>query len=308
MEGQTLTARAEHALRWFYFDYLEPIHFVSRKHRRMSRFGIASRDDLPCGEVDLQISAAGCAPACPQFATDHRRYLGKYLFVGDGAASGSWLWRGVPLVIDLDRYADFALYEKQLKQQSKGAGIRQIRKARRLGFYCRPFDREQRRLDLYDIETSLRYRSGGPVVAAYLRRRPEAATEPAIEAEPPMPACLNHWYVDWGVFARPDNTDGGSAQGERLVGFMYLKRVGNIVLVRALMGHGAYMASGIVKLLFADVMKWLLDRCDPRVRGIRYLHYGAIEQGNNGLVTWKDRFQFQPCVFRWQVPEAAPVG
>jgi hypothetical protein len=65
------------------------------------------------------------------------------------------------------------------------------------------------------------------------------------------------------------------------------------------MGHGAYLADGVVKLLFAKAMRWLVSREDPSVHGIRYLHYGAIEHGGAGLVGWKQRFGFEPLLFGW---------
>jgi hypothetical protein len=49
-----------------------------------------------------------------------------------------------------------------------------------------------------------------------------------------------------------------------------------------------------MKLLFCDVMAWLLAHQDPRVAGVRYLHYGAIEHGNDGLAAWKRSFEFAP--------------
>jgi hypothetical protein len=76
-----------------------------------------------------------------------------------------------------------------------------------------------------------------------------------------------------------------------------LKRVGNVVRLTSLMGHGAYLADGVVKLLFAKAMKWLVNREDLSVHGIRHLHYGAIEHGRAGLVRWKQRFGFEPLLF-----------
>jgi hypothetical protein len=78
-----------------------------------------------------------------------------------------------------------------------------------------------------------------------------------------------------------------------------LKRIGNVVRLTALMGHGGYLADGVVKLLFANAMRWLLDRQSPNVRGIRYLHCGAIEHGRTGLIAWKQRFGFEPLLFSW---------
>jgi hypothetical protein len=163
-------------------------------------------------------------------------------------------------------------------------------------------------LDLHGIETSKRFRSG-PVPAAFLRRTPARAVRPSTAPEPSQPPCLHHWYADWGVFV-------AKAGNERLVGYLYLKRIGEIARVTAIMGHGDHLAEGIIKLLFVEMMTWLLDRSDPQVRGIRYLHYGAIQHGNAGLALWKDRFQFAPFLFRYRerpparatVAEDAPAG
>jgi hypothetical protein len=146
------------------------------------------------------------------------------------------------------------------------------------------------------------FRSGGPVLATFLRQRPERALADIVRAEPIPPLCPLHWYADWGVFA-PESAD--ARTHDRLVGYLFLKRVGNVVRLTALMGHGGYLADGVIKLLFADAMRWLLDRQAPSVRGIRYLHYGAIEHGRAGLVAWKQRFGFQPLLFSW--PKTVPV-
>jgi hypothetical protein len=52
------------------------------------------------------------------------------------------------------------------------------------------------------------------------------------------------------------------------------------------------------------VVEWLLTRQDPRVEGVRYLHYGAIEHGNDRLCAWKRSFEFAPSPFGWR--QAAP--
>jgi hypothetical protein len=100
-----------------------------------------------------------------------------------------------------------------------------------------------------------------------------------------------------GVFC-PPTTD--ASTNNCLVGYLYFKRVGKIVRLRAMMGHGAWLGEGVVKLLFADAVRWLLDRGDPSVQGIRYLHYGAVEHGGAGLAAWKQRFLFKPVLFSWQ--------
>jgi hypothetical protein len=256
----------------------------------MARFAIESLDKLAWGEADLAPSSRHCIPVCAEIVEAHRVYLAKYAFCGYRRKSR--LWHGVPLVIDLDLYPDFESYVGRLKRRWK-----EITKARRRGYYCRRFDRNRYRIELFEIDTSLWFRSGGPVLAAFLRQRPERALADIVRAEPLPPHCPLHWYIDWGVFAPARD---GAGADDRLVRYLFLKRIGNVVRLTALMGHGGNLADGVVKLLFADAMKWLLDRKDSGVRGIRYLHYGAIEHGRAGLVAWKQRFGFEPLLFKWR--------
>lgn len=282
-------ALGEQVLMQSYYRYVEPIQIAWRKRSRMARFGIESLDEIACGEIDLAFSSPHCVPVCAEIVEAHRVYLGKYLFCNGRTTSR--LWRGIPLVIDLDRYPDFESYVGRLKRRWK-----EVEKAGGRGFRCRPIDRSLYRFERFEIDTSLWFRSGGPVVAAFLRRRPARAPAEIVRAAPDPPHCPLHWYTDWGVFS-PERAH---LRGEgRLVGYLFLKRVGNVVRLTSLMGHGAYLADGVVKLLFAKAMRWLVSREDPRVHGIRYLHYGAIEHGGAGLVGWKQRFGFEPLLFGW---------
>jgi hypothetical protein len=279
----------ELALMRSYYRFAEPLQIACRKRPRMARFGIESLDEIACGEIGLAPLSCHCIPVCAEIVEAHRAYMAKYLFCGDRAVSR--LWRGIPLVIDLDLHSDFDSYAVGLKRRWK-----EVQKAAQRGFHCRRIDRNLYRFDLFEIDTSLRFRSGGPVIAAFLRRPPERVPGDVAPAEPVPPLCPLHWYADWGVFA-PGNPEPRSK--DRLVGYLFLKRVGNVVRLTSLMGHGRYLADGVVKLLFADAMRWLLNRTHLSVHGIQYLHYGAMEHGRAGLVAWKQRFGFKPLLFSW---------
>ena len=296
----------EQALARVYDTVLRPVFAISKKRRRLDRFGIRDPEGLGCAALDPQDRTDGCLPLCADIVRDHRRYVGAFAF-GDatGTAGPAWPRRILPAIIDLAQYRGFADYAAELKRLSKGATLRQIRKARNSGFVCRQIHRRRYHRELFEIETSARFRSVGLVLAAYLRRPPADAGGDIADRQPPRPHCPLHWSIYWGVFA-PD--EGG---GERLVGFIFVKRVGNSARIAALMGHNRYLSAHVMKLLFADVMRWLLDREDPSVRGLRYLHYGALEDGNDGLAFWKSRFRFHPSVFGWAegqrpLPSAAP--
>jgi hypothetical protein len=288
----------EQAVLRLYFNFVEPTEIACRKRRRMAYFGIQKLDDLACGEIDLAPGSPGCIPVCAEIVEAHRAYLAKYLFCGERRLS--LLWRAIPSVIDLDRYPDFETYAESLKRRRQ-----EIERARRRGFHSRPFDRNLYRFELFEVDTSLRFRSGGPVPAAFLRRPPERVSSSVIRTEPSPPSCQLHWYYDLGVFAP---AHGEATTEDRLVGYLFLKRVGSVVRLTALMGHGEHLADGVVKLLFADGMRWLLGRGEARVRGVRYLHYGAIEHGGPGLVAWKQRFQFKPLLFSWRKTETLDLA
>jgi hypothetical protein len=312
---------AELAVRRLHLATVEPLLIAAKKRRRLELFGAGPLGDLPCAGLDLQPDPAACVPACGAFVQHERPQLSPFLFLGENAGLPlSRLGRGVPCVIDLDRFADFDAYLAQLKRHSKGGIAQQIRKARKEGFYSKTMLRDLYHRQCWEIQTSKRFRSG-PVLAAFVKPPPSSdfaggitlehiafyLGKPLAEVaqgvafpEPPLPPCPCHWSLDWGAFiAEPVPGAGGTILGERLVAYVFLKRIGNIVRTRGVMGHGAYLSRNVVKLLLHDVVRWLLLRQDPRVRGVRYLHYGAMEHGSDGLAAWKRSFGFTPMPFRW---------
>ena len=91
-------------------------------------------------------------------------------------------------MIDLDLYPDFERYVGRLKRRWK-----EVKRARQRGSYCRLIDRDLYRPELFDIDTSLWLRSGGPVLAAFLRQPPQRPPADIVRAEPllpPLPAAL----------------------------------------------------------------------------------------------------------------------
>jgi hypothetical protein len=308
---------AEGALRRLELACTAPLAAAARKRRRLAVFGFTRLADVPSADIELDPGTAHCLPACADMIATERRYLAKYLCADGPPPRFGALWREVPAIIDLHRYPDFAAYAARLRRHSKGGVLRQIRKARAQGFVCRRIYRGFYRRQRFAIDTSKWFRSG-LVLASILGRPPasdfpDRVSEADIAAflgltpselgagialpEPPPPACPHHWGIDWGVFATEDC--GETVPRERLVGYVLLRRSGNIVRTAGLMGHGAYLSHNVMKLLFHDVLEWLLSRTDPHVAGLRYLQYGAIEHGNPGLFAWKRSFEFAPTRLRW---------
>lgn len=294
---------------------IEPLVLAARHRRRLDMFGVRGVADLPYAAIDLMPAARGCGDSCASQIAAERGYFRRYPSDRSPSPLLARL-RGVPAVIDLDHYPSLALYADAVRQHSKGGVLRQVRKARAEGFFCKRFYGDFYRRQRFEIDTSKRFRSG--LVLASLLRRPPASDFPdGVDAaqiaaylgcpvaepdrglvlpEPPPPICPLHWNVDWGVFV---NETGGRGSRERLVGYMQLRRTGNIVRTLAVIGHGAYLPHNVVKLLFYDVMQWLLARAEPAVDGLSWLLYGAIEHGYDGLAAWKRSFGFAPAMLRW---------
>jgi hypothetical protein len=313
---------AEHALRRLELACTAPLAAAARKRRRLAVFGLARLGDVPSADIQFDPGTAQCLPACADLIAAERRYLAKYVCSDGKRPRFGALWREVPAIIDLHLYPDFAAYAARLRRHSKGGVLRQIRKARAQGFVCRTIYSGFYRRQRFAIDTSKWFRSGlvlaslvrrppgsdfpdgvsGADIAAYLGRAPSEIAEGSPLPEPPPTACPHHWAIDWGVFATEDReaADGRKTPHERLVGYVFLRRTGNIVRTAGLMGHGAYLSQNVMKLLFHDVLDWLLSQADPRVEGLRYLQYGAIEHGNQGLFAWKRSFEFAPARLRWR--------
>lgn len=299
---------------------LEPAYVLARKRGRLAALGFDDIAGLPVAPVDLAADDTGCTPDCGQRIDLERRYLRPYLFAGPSAAGGRW--RATPFVIDLERYPAFGDYLRHLKSFSKGGTLREIRKARAQGYFARTIFRALYRGQISAVESSkwvrsgivvaaLLHRRGSPdfadgidvaAIAAHLGRPAETVGALSVFPPPPAPSCPLHWAIDWGVFLPAAAAAGPDQPGERLVGYLSLQRTGNIVRVAELMGHGAHLAHGVMKLLFHDTMRWLIERDDPAVRGVRFVHYGAVEHGYAGLVAWKRRFAFAPARFAWAPP------
>ncbi len=273
-----------------YLGGVEPMLFRLRKQQRLRVWDMHPAD-LP--EAGLRLETERCTGGvlCDHMVAAHRGYLAKYTRRGpDGLAR---LWQGTPCLLDLDGFADAAAYEKEIRGHSFGYILRETRKAAKAGYHCRIFDRFAQGDDMRDIEASKLFRSGGPVPQAFAQRFGRGS---GVKGDPWLDTpCPEHWAVDWGVFIDDCGRD-------RLVGTIVLRRIGNIIRIVSFLGHADHLSSGAMKLLFVEIVRWLLRRDDPRVRGVRFVLYGALEQGGLGLLHWKRRLLVRPFVFADPTP------
>ena len=137
----------------FYFLYVQPWQFLMRRNSRKTTFGIEDPNDLSKAAIDFQRDQSTCNHLCVGDTGRHERYLSDYyIFEKEPEATSAALWgRGFPAIIDLRAYDSADHYQQLLKRQSKGATLRQIKKAKSGSYTCRRFNFEDYPLSLIHI-------------------------------------------------------------------------------------------------------------------------------------------------------------
>lgn len=280
----------------FYFLYVQPWQFLMRRKFRKTTFGIEDSIDMPKAAIDFQRDQTTCNHLCIGDTGRHQRYLSDYyVFEKQPEAKSMDLWgRGFPAIINLTTYKSADDYQQGLKRQSKGAHLRQIKKAKSYGYTCGRFNFEDYSDEILTIKQSKNFRSGGPVMAALFKKKPSSKARTEVPHEVTDPSCPNHWYLYWGVFLAKEDSE----QNKTLAGYIKLNRVGNIVHIPGIMGHAKHLRTGALKCLFLETVSWLIESEEPAVQGTQYLQYGSIEHASKGLAQWKKNFLFEPYVFK----------
>ena len=145
----------------------------------------------------------------------------------------------------------------------------------RLGYTFAEIDRCEHVDAIYQINTSLPERQGRPMSAGYLERN---------EFSPlPEYPCARHRISVYGV-AAPD--------GE-LVAYTVIHRVGELVMVSQILGHGEHLDAGIIFLLVSESV-----RCQITA-GAGTVFYNRHDSGSDGLRWNKEHLGFQPGDVEW---------
>ncbi|WP_020184312.1 hypothetical protein [Methylopila sp. 73B] len=283
-----------------YHTTYEPALALVLGPRRISGFECAAAGGPP--EVAIHPHrVAGCGPACGFDQGERRRVVARYSLKtrGDGALDRA-LGRAArrlsltPMAIDLDRFPSHTDFQALVKRRSSRT-LPKIRKAAKMGYVAERFSVHAHVYDIHAVRTSMRSRAAGPVLD-YWFLKPEDVAKPAGRpATWRMPKCPRHWTLWWGVFLpEPGHVQGKVQVDRRLVAYMKLMRIGDVLHYTDLMGHGEHLGHGVMNLLHDAIIRWLIESDEPLVEGVRVVLYGAAEHGGEGLLTWKKRAGFEP--------------
>jgi len=268
---------------------VEPILVLALQGKRLGLFGMG-RADPEEDRIEWH-RPQDCRAPCPLHADKIPKLLRRYART---AAHGPVRGRLTPMLIRIPCFSDIKAFDAALKQRSSRT-LSKIRSAERRGYCARQFMLASHVEDMHAIRTSMAFRAAGPVFDRWFLK-PEHIAAPATQLlDVASPCCPMHWTIWWGVFApEPGHLQNGVEVGERLVAYVKVMRIGDVVHYTEIMGHRDRLGDGVMMLLHHAIMRWLIEAPEPAARDAKILLYGAAEHGGTGLLTWKKRAGFVP--------------
>jgi hypothetical protein len=162
---------------------------------------------------------------------------------------------------------------------------------------------------MLEIRRSMRVRSFGIVLDAFTLKHDDLLAELEQRRDWRENSCVQHWERWRGVFLQDSSQTRGRPSGRGiLVAYAAIHRIGNVIRYADFMGHGEHLRHGIMMALHNDVIARLVDERNVLARGVRYLSYGAIEQGGAGLAFWKRKALFHPHKLAACQPASGPLA
>ncbi|TCO80310.1 hypothetical protein EV699_11588 [Plasticicumulans lactativorans] len=251
--------------------------------------------DIPRVTVSYRQDSPECVPACSASVDAAFRSFAQY-FTHPEIAATNVVPRFTPMLIATGDVASFTAWEAHIRKSfSKGERLREKRKAISQGYYVKQYASRLFIPDICDINHSKPERSGGAMRGAYLRSVEEMGGAPKVRYEVKRPACPYHWGLTFGTFiSDPGHMQGSVQVDERLVAYISLRRIGDLVIYSQILGHGDHLKQGVLVLLHHEVIQWVSEQRDDLTRGLRFIMYGGAQNGGEFLFNWKRRSGFTP--------------
>jgi hypothetical protein len=266
---------------------IEPALILALQRKRLAVFGLGSAD-LTEERIEWH-RPRDCRAPCPLHTDKIPKLLRRY-----ARTAAHQRERLTPMLIRIPDFADIKAFDGLLKRRSSRT-LSKIRSAERRGYRARQFMLASHVGDMHAIRTSMAFRAAGPVFDRWFLKPEHIAAPASMLLDVASPCCPVHWTIWWGVFApEPGHRQNGVEVGERLVAYVKVMRIGDVVHYTEIMGHRDRLGDGVMMLLHHAIMRWLIEASEPAARDAKVLLYGAAEHGGEGLLTWKKRAGFVP--------------
>ncbi len=185
-------------------------------------------------------------------------------------------------------------FAKMRKVRSRSA-IKNANKAKRAGYFCEEFIMQNHIPDIFEINVSSQVRQGREMAAPYKRSIEELGGVPESYREVTQPRDPTDYVKMFGVFIpEPGHKQGNLNVDRRLCGYVLLHRMGEFALYSQILGHAALLKDGIMYQLNEFIVESITKQSSEIFRGIKYLMYGSICAGTQGLKMWKKWTLFEP--------------
>lgn len=177
-------------------------------------------------------------------------------------------------------------YLNKLRKEHKGNSARLIQRAQKEGFYCQRFNRWDRYYDIVEINHSKEVRCGMKMSWSYQLSVDEYKKQCEKYITQTVEDCWRHWDGMFGVFKE-----------DKLRGYIYFRRNGNLGQYSSILGHGDFLKSGIMYYLHFYTLSWVKENTD-----IDYLWY-CDWNGDTPLGKWKQKNGFEKGYFKGDASE-----
>lgn len=288
--GQTLHYKAETYRSMFEKALKDGLgESISSGFRKIKKFALDNKErtEFPEGSVSFGYSE-GHSGSCGNVDTVRRNFC-SYIDIPNYTETLRW----TPVVISIRDNESYESWERIVKKRYDR--VRMKKRSERLGYVVHPFHPKLHVPDMHEIHHSAEARSGGSMRGDYLKSIEEMGGYPDRHLQPVKPACPLHWAVSMGVFEPlPGHKQGEIAVDEKLVGYINLRRSGDVLLYSRIMGHADHLQNGVMYHLHFDIVKWAFDQEIPQMQGLKYVMYGGIGNGGASLWQWKRTAGFEP--------------
>ena len=243
-------------------------------------------------EPNLMYDANTCGAACKGFIDSLARVFDSYFYL-QHKVDQTTPPRFTPMMIDLEPVEDFNAWI-----YSRPATYRhQFQKSERSEFIFEQYNAKNHVPDVYEINNSKEVRSGGAIRSNLTKSIEEMGGAPTSISPLPNLACLKHWRQTFGVFIPVDGYKQGDLEiGKKMIAYISVVRYGEYALFAQIMGHGDYLAQGVVNFVAQKVVEASLTAPWGKASGLRFIMYGGAQNGGEGLYNFKRRSGFKPYI------------